>query len=180
MIQVRLNTFETNSSSTHSICIPTGTTNTNYPSKIWFSLGEFGWECDEADPASYLYTSILCSGKSNEYIKKLNAFLKKNDIEAMYEVSGPPDEDGFYSSCYIDHSDELYDFLEAIFNDDNLLSNYLFSSNTCVYTGNDNCECEDQYSKCCLACDKQWDNKLGSMCNTHQDTSKFKYFFKGN
>ena len=38
----------------------------------------------------------------------------------------------------IDHSGELKDFLEEIFNDETLLMNYLFSPESFIATGNDN------------------------------------------
>ena len=61
MIKVRQGVFETNSSSTHSICIAQ-TTDYIIPDKVSFSVGEFGWEVDKlsslSEKASYLYTAI--------------------------------------------------------------------------------------------------------------------------
>ncbi len=57
MIQIRKGTFETNSSSTHSICISKEPV-TKYPKSIHFYLGRYGWEQDTVvDTASYLYNS---------------------------------------------------------------------------------------------------------------------------
>jgi hypothetical protein len=39
---------------------------------------------------------------------------------------------------YVDHSDELDDFLGAVCNDENKLMSYLFSDMSFIITGNDN------------------------------------------
>ena len=61
--QVRRGAFETNSSSTHAICITKSEYRHNSFSHIDFEIGEFGWENDEYDSlynkASYLITAIL-------------------------------------------------------------------------------------------------------------------------
>ena len=58
MKQIRKGVFETNSSSTHSICIAKDAELT-IPQSLHFSFGEFGWECDTlysvSEKASYLY-----------------------------------------------------------------------------------------------------------------------------
>ena len=53
--QIRSGVFETNSSSIHSIAIPRSCKAVD---SVSFSIGEFGWEWDEADAANYLYTAI--------------------------------------------------------------------------------------------------------------------------
>lgn len=45
--QVRRGTFETNSSSTHAICITKSEYRHNLFSHIDFEIGEFGWENDK-------------------------------------------------------------------------------------------------------------------------------------
>ena len=53
MRTVRYNTFETNSSSTHSLAVPKKVE--HIPSDIRFHFGEFGWRReDDIDPADYL------------------------------------------------------------------------------------------------------------------------------
>jgi hypothetical protein len=44
--QVRYGVFETNSSSTHSICILTETEQLSIPDRVEFECDEFGWEVD--------------------------------------------------------------------------------------------------------------------------------------
>ncbi len=62
--QIRQGAFETNSSSTHSICIATET-QYNIPTSIEFNFGDFGWEVNKLTSrkakASYLYTCITYS-----------------------------------------------------------------------------------------------------------------------
>lgn len=43
--QIRRGCFETNSSSTHAICIATDDV-LNIPKDIHFGFDDFGWECD--------------------------------------------------------------------------------------------------------------------------------------
>lgn len=54
--------FETNSSSTHSICI-TKSDVLDIPSSVYFTTGEFGWSHQKLnsvkEKASYLYTAII-------------------------------------------------------------------------------------------------------------------------
>ena len=64
MRQIRKGTFETNSSSTHSLAIPKDSV--KYPKSISFHLGEFGWGWEEEDPADYLYTAICTASETNE------------------------------------------------------------------------------------------------------------------
>lgn len=61
--QIRRNCFETNSSSTHAICITKRKIDKdNLPSKVEFKHDEFGWEFevyeDVLTKASYLYQAI--------------------------------------------------------------------------------------------------------------------------
>lgn len=66
--QIRKSVFETNSSSTHAICITKKKDNYKIPKHIDFEFGEFGWECDEyhdtRNKASYLITAIFSFNKS--------------------------------------------------------------------------------------------------------------------
>lgn len=148
-IQIRRGTFETNSSSTHAICI----TKTNYynPSKhIDFTVGEFGWENDTYDSlyykASYLITAILSfdKDKADKNLQKLKDILDTNNIEYSFpelkvnswEYGGKTryyyDIDG-----YIDHSGETKGFIDDVLADSDKLFRYLFG-NSMIVTGNDN------------------------------------------
>lgn len=137
--QVRKKVFETNSSSTHAICVSNKPFDySDLPRKVYFYHGEFGWEVDKRyDTASYLYQAIC-----NLYWKDLEARMKvlhkisdimsKYNIECVFEK---PDLD----EGYVDHYDELDAFVENILNDEDLLIRYLFGDSFIV-TGNDNSE----------------------------------------
>lgn len=63
MRQVRQNVFETNSSSTHSICVTKNNILDNKVDEIYFRLDEFGWEYSILstvdEKAAYLYTGLI-------------------------------------------------------------------------------------------------------------------------
>lgn len=148
--QVRRGIFETNSSSTHAICIAKGEYRHNSFSHIDFEIGKFGWENDEYDSlynkASYLITAILSFDKdeANENLQKLKDILDSNNIEYTlpelkvdsWEYGGKTryyyDIDG-----YIDHSGETKDFVNDVLSDSDKLFRYLFG-NSVIITGNDN------------------------------------------
>ncbi len=148
--QVRRGAFETNSSSTHAICITKSEYRHNSFSHIDFEIGEFGWENDEYDSlynkASYLITAILSFDKdeADENLQKLKDILDSNNIEYTlpelkvdsWEYGGKTryyyDIDG-----YIDHSDETKYFVNDVLSDSDKLFRYLFG-NSVIITGNDN------------------------------------------
>lgn len=139
MKQVRQNVFETNSSSTHSICIAKNQL-VEFPEKIIFEGGEFGWEIDTLDTiqekTSYLYTGFYANDRLNDF-QKVVSLLKLKGIEIdLIEIPK-----GSYN-YYIDHSDELNDFLTMILKNEENLMSFLFSPLSFILTGNDNCECD--------------------------------------
>lgn len=147
--QIRRGTFETNSSSTHAICI---TNDTGYllPEHIDFHFGEFGWEFEEYTDvdtkASYLITAIFSFGKpeTDTYLQQLKDIL--DDYHITYSIPNPRikvweyiDKKEYYYDMngYIDHSGETAEFVEAVLADSDKLFRYLFG-NSMVITGNDN------------------------------------------
>lgn len=148
--QIRRGVFETNSSSTHAICIAKG--DYNLSKHIDFTIGEFGWENNEYDDlyskASYLITAILSfdKDKADDYLRKLKDILKNNNIEynlpklkeASWEYEGKIrsyyDFDGY---GYIDHSNETENFVNDVLHDSDKLFRYLFGDSK-IITGNDN------------------------------------------
>lgn len=177
MKQVRRNVFETNSSSTHSICISKApVTIRKY---IHFRIGEYGWENDCVDIANYLYTAILCMGDSEELLEKLKNILDKYSIE--YEFEDPDYSDyGYLQNGYIDHSYDTREFIDAVFSDEDMLMRCLFG-NSYVYTGNDN---QDSCpSGCNIADEITWEYENGKYIekpNPYHDPENFDYFYKGN
>jgi hypothetical protein len=135
---IRRGVFETNSSSTHSICISKDG-DYSLPSSIDFVMGEFGWEISELrsieEKASYLYTGLLTRQRFDQ-LERLKAALADASVAATfkeYEI----DEYGLLDDGYIDHGCELTDFLDAVTGRDDLFR-YLFSDRSFILTGNDN------------------------------------------
>lgn len=137
--QIRQGVFETNSSSTHSICIAKDAELT-IPQKVHFEFGEFGWECRTlksiSQKASYLYTGLISNDRQDDF-NKIVSLLKDKNIEITYEEKV---EEKYWSQGYVDHSDELGDFLNAVCEDEGKLMRYLFSDLSFIITGNDNDE----------------------------------------
>ena len=147
--QIRRGVFETNSSSTHAICI-TKDESYGLGTHIDFEVGEFGWENEEYDDvhskASYLITAILTSNQdevdrrlqllkdaldSNNITYTLPKFVKKSweydgEKEYYYDIDG-----------YIDHAGETKEFLDDVLSDSDRLFRYLFGDSF-IITGNDN------------------------------------------
>lgn len=142
MIKVRKGCFETNSSSTHAICIP----ETSYvPQHIDFGIGEWGWATDDAAPEDYLYTAILCvygdtDELLNEKLDQLKQMLNHNGIS--YTFAKPEWYVGtkwrYLDNGGIDHSDETQELIDDLLADEQLLLRYLSGAEIC--TGNDNTE----------------------------------------
>jgi hypothetical protein len=131
--QTRFNVFETNSSSTHSICVAKNITLT-LPDEITFRADEFGWEFSTLnsvyEKASYLYTYFVQQNSLDEFEGIINV-LKKHNIEVNID-------DSYNNYCYIDHSYELCDFIDDILYDETKLLNFLFSPLSFILSGNDN------------------------------------------
>jgi len=143
--QIRRCVFETNSSSTHAICITKKDIDaSSLPKHITFTHGEFGWEFDVHKDtwtkASYLYQAI-CSlyygddEKKKEKLSTLETLLKKHGVECEFE----PDKDKKYGDGYIDHGYgyDIAEFVDAVLTDGIKLAKYLFGDSFIV-TGNDN------------------------------------------
>lgn len=180
--QIRNSVFETNSSSTHSIAISKAPVVTG--KCINFNIGEFGWENGTADTADYLYTAILEQNNSTELINRLKEILDKHQIEYRFEK--PRYEKSAYGEYeylaygYIDHSQDLGEFLDAVLTNEDLLMRYLFGDST-VYTGNDNQD--ENPSGCGIADEYYWTEENGKYVkepNPYHDSVNYEYFYKGN
>ena len=152
--QIRRGTFETNSSSTHAICITKeGYEKSNY---IEFEFGEFGWEvetyCDTYSKSSYLITAIFSGKKekADERLKKLKEILDDNGIR--YSIPTPEIKSWEYDGKteyyydfdgYVDHSSETEEFVNAVLEDSDKLMRYLFGDSM-IITGNDNGDSFDE------------------------------------
>ncbi len=72
---------------------------------------------------------------------KIREILESENIEcdfAEYKISKYQDKD--YCDCdgYVDHSDGLSEFINAVMEDKSLLLSYLFSPDSFIITGDDN------------------------------------------
>ena len=153
--QIRQGVFETNSSSTHSICIATDT-EYDIPTNIDFGFGDFGWEVDKLNSrrerANYLYTCLAYVEDTEEikkYLKFIADTLHKHGVEEVYfgdftlavydnydgEITSyiKPSNDG-----YVDHGEQARGFVDKVCSDEKLLLDYLFSDKSFILTGNDN------------------------------------------
>lgn len=179
--QIRRSCFETNSSSTHAICITKdGYEKTNY---VEFAFGDFGWEFEiysnVRSKASYLITAIFSLDKdcADEKLQQLKDILDANNIE--YDIPTPKVNSWEYNGeiryyydtdGYIDHGAETKEFVEAVLSDSDKLMRYLFGDSMIV-TGNDN---SDNFS------DYMYDN-LGDWHYELKDEFKnYEIYEKGN
>ncbi len=152
--QIRKGVFETNSSSTHAICIATDDV-LNIPRGIHFGFDDFGWERDTYSSvrakANYLYTCLTYVAKDyntlQQYITFICNTLKSHGVEDIdmdnFEIGiSIWDDIHFYiqpaNDCYVDHGNEAEEFVKAVCTDEDKLLHYLFSKKSYVETGNDN------------------------------------------
>lgn len=181
--QIRNSVFETNSSSTHSIAIPKKSVAIG--KSISFYIGEYGWENDCVDSASYLYTAILYTydiADAEDKINNLKRILDNHNIS--YQFEEPSYKTGSYGTYlnygYVDHGYELRDFIDTVLNDEDLLMRYLFGG--LVYTGNDNQD--DRPDGCNIAEEYVYvedDNgDYVEQLNPYHDKENYDYFYKGN
>ncbi len=139
MIKVRKGVFETNSSSTHSLCITKNSLYDDMRKEINFRMQDFGWEenkYDRAeDKANYLYTALSNNGE-DELICIIADTMRAHGIKATFE---DPD-DKYYGGdkAYIDHAGELFGVFKDIVLDEDKLLKFLFSTESFILTGNDN------------------------------------------
>jgi hypothetical protein len=141
MKNIRQGVFETNSSSTHAICVSINQ-ETEIPKSLHFEFNEFGWEYRELrsmeQKASYLYTGLF-HNEREEDIKNIVFTLQNMGIEVTCEEPAFNDDSKYPYNCgYIDHDDGLREFLDAICGSEEQLTQFLFSPFSYILTGNDN------------------------------------------
>ena len=183
MIQIRNSVFETNSSSTHSICIAKKPVDAD-GCHVDFHIGEYGWELDEVDPADYLYTAILQFDDCEDKLNRLKDILDSHGISYTFERPEWKNGSGYrwLDNGYIDHGYETKEFVDAVLNDEDMLMRLLFG-NSVVYTG---CDSYPMEKKCWAAEPIIWvyedlyDNYGEEIPNPNHDEEKYDYFFKSN
>ena len=174
MINIRHGLFETNSSSTHAICIAKENEDLKIPDSLTFTFNDFGWEehfyYGTKDKASYFYTALYNS--YDEDIKKNFENIKNHIYEVLYDAGcecsfEEPKSSawGWMDSGYIDHQDEIEPWLRKIIRNDKMLFRFLFSPDSFVVTGNDNSEWFDE-----------WEDEF----NFSAESEKVDVYYKGN
>lgn len=144
---IRQGVFETNSSSSHSICIARigtldATLHVDEDGVCNVFTGEFGWEvCEYTDAptkAAYCLTYAKgCGNDSKENKSDLSmlesVIMKQTGAKSVVFVEG---DDSYYKWGYIDHQSDAvcYD----AFKDEETLSNFIFNSYSTLMTDNDN------------------------------------------
>lgn len=166
MLQIRNGVFETNSSSTHSIVL--ADKNVEPGLFVDFAMGEFGWSFRKLtttdEKASYLYTAACCLYNRDVY-QDLYEILVKYGVECTCSKPAVKDKKyGWIDNGYVDHVEGTEQFVERMMNREHALIRYLFSDQSFVVTGNDNCD-EDQ---------DEWMEKQLDVNYDHET------FYKGN
>jgi hypothetical protein len=175
MIQVRRGTFETNSSSTHSIAIPNNDVDV-HGIHTTFGIGEYGWEWDRyhgRECANYFYTALVNKYPVSyeEKMSDIKDYLSSHGITCDWETpkisrwtgdenDEPTDDNTFLDEGYIDHSEDLDEFLDAVLSDKDLLIKLIVNGE--IRTGNDNGYDDD--------------DSIGELLNRDNCTT----FYKGN
>lgn len=159
--KIRKSVFETNSSSTHSICVAKNNNTKNFY-KLSFWFGEFGWEEDKLndpqDKMTYLVTALFNVYEYDfdtvkEYVNRMSDWLKSDGLLANDYHSTDVGDAVFGKTIRyekirwilpnykgIDHANdgELKDFVDFVCGSKDILYRYLFNDDSFVLTGNDN------------------------------------------
>jgi len=139
MLKARKGVFETNSSSTHSICICLDEIDLNYPTTpIRLFYNDYGWERDTLispeEKLSYLLTAMdNISSSKEEDLKNIKDWLDEEKIP--YDSSSV---DNSKNDCYIDHAYDTQSFVNYILSNKQAFLNFVFSNLSFILTGNDN------------------------------------------
>ena len=167
---VRKSVFETNSSSTHSICISKSDM-INLPKVVHFGFGEYGWEDNTVyNTADYLHTAIY-ETEQLEYIDVIKEILDRNNVLYTFDTN--------IGDGYIGHGGGLREFVQDVCGNENRLLRYLFGDSV-IYTGNDNSNDEEDD---CYCADREFiDGAVYNdrIPNPKHDEEKYEYYFKSN
>lgn len=179
--QMRQGIFESNSSSTHVLCIPKDRKiPAILPKELKVDFDEYGWTCDcRTDTFEYLCTAIYDIGDVDvvdEAMETLSNILAKygiNLIKKDVKTNTTTWRDAPYRyydiDGYVDHAGELQDFIKDLFNDEEKLMTFLFGDSM-IYTGNDNSGTPNCYVEV-----GDWDYELRS-----DIAKKYDIYVKGN
>ena len=120
MIQIRYSSFETNSSSVHTLVIPKDQS-LNIPKSVYLRLGVYDRENRKVyDTLNYIYTA--CYEKGKDELNKLFSYLTRKGVENIQS-----DTRGW---GIIDHLEYLP--LEDLFANENLLDRFIFGEDSYI------------------------------------------------
>ena len=194
MIQIRDNVFETNSSSTHSLCISKEKFDPkNIPEYLNITADEdFGWRRDTystaEEKANYIY-EVMCECGMIAELKDFKSKIKKLGIKASYPRMKKDKWDDIVIGGYVDHAGEAAPFVHELLKDEDKLCRFLFDYKSVVYTGSDG---EDDGDASCYVAEAAENNgytwgydENGDWNETRHihpmyDPEHYEYFFKGN
>ena len=136
---IRRNTFETNSSSSHSISIVTTKQDLKLPKKIRFRIHEFNnypeddFMGEMSGRANYLYSISVYLDEQEEFVERMTNLL--GDKVKLYFAPTPnwwEDDYEDFRWCLINHQacEEARKLFDTVMVDDTLLMNYLFDDKT--------------------------------------------------
>ena len=130
-VKIRRGFFETNSSSSHNVCIAL-TQDLRVPPTVYFCFNSFDYMFgpynDMMMKASYLYTGLYFYNYKL-FFKKIIPMLEKNNIRVLYEKEEDISFDLYYSACWFD------DFFNIISEKELLLKHFLFSPRSFITGG---------------------------------------------
>lgn len=137
---IRRNTFETNSSSSHSISIVKNEQELQFPKKIRFKIHSFNHYPEDGDymdemsgRANYLYSIAVYLDEHEEFQERITKLLG-DKVKLYFDPTPNWWEDEFDDLRWtlINHQaqDEARELFEKIMEDDVLLLNYLFDDKT--------------------------------------------------
>ena len=170
MINYRQGIFETNSSSTHAMIVG-NTVPSDFPNYLHFALGEYGWEHNilstPEEKASYLYTAAVILRDDYEVRQTLTEMLSHVEVAVdfdmpqyeFYTYNG--ERHSYLTNAGIDHvgEDDQEEFVNDMLTNLGDLLCYLFSDESYVITGNDNCT-DEQYDWFHEKCNPSYEHKV--------------------
>ena len=121
---IRTNTFETNSSSLHTLTVSKMDANPESLNDLDFNVyfGSFGWEKESyTNPVAivqYLWTLVHYAGVNNKYMKLMKEWLPNCNFIEPESLRIEHDNDGeFYDMDYADgYIDHAHDWLDSVYN----------------------------------------------------------------
>jgi hypothetical protein len=149
--QIRQSVFETNSSSTHSLSVSPcdsrdllDTLPLNEDGNVVLAGGEFGWEIedytDAYSKANYaaIYVSSWAGEKSDRYHEVLDSVIQEQTgcSNVVYDFNTTWEDD--CETSYIDHQSVEGGQLDYLFDDPELLRQFIFNPGSVLHTDNDN------------------------------------------